>query len=212
LQALVGQGQHDYWKLVNIKFQGGKVMRKLFLFFVLFFMAYPVGAKEIEGVAIDEQITAEDGAVLQLNGAGIRKKVFFKIYIAQLYLQNPATETAQIISDDGRKRIVMHFLYDKVEKEKLVAGWNEGFAANSDPAMLAALQPRIDTFNAMFDEDAVKGDRIVFDYLPGKGTAVMTKGKDRGIIEGKDFNDALLSIWLGKNPISTDLREALLQK
>jgi hypothetical protein len=187
-------------------------MRRLILVFILFFMAYPAGAEEIAGVAIDEKITAADGTVLHLNGAGIRKKAWFKIYIAQLYLQNTSSDTAKILADDGNKRVVMHFLYDKVGKEKLISSWNDGFSANNDDAGLAALQSRIDTFNAMFVEDAVKGDVISFDYLPGKGTSVTIKEKVRGIIEGKDFNDALLSIWLGAKPVSSDLRKAMLKK
>ena len=187
-------------------------MRRLILVFILFFMAHSAGAKEIAGVTIDEKITAADGTVLVLNGAGIRKKAWFKIYIAQLYLQNNSSDAAQVLADEGNKRVVMHFLYDKVGKEKLVSSWNEGFSANNDTAGLAALQSRIDTFNAMFVEDAVKGDVISFDYLQGKGTSVTIKGKLLGTIEGKDFNDALLSIWLGAKPISSDLRKAMLKK
>lgn len=187
-------------------------MRKLILVFILFFMAYPAGAKEIAGVTIDEKITAADGTVLELNGAGIRKKAWFKIYIAQLYLQNTSSDVAQILADQGGKRVVMHFLYDKVGKEKLVSSWNEGFTANNDATGLTALQSRIDTFNAMFVEDAVKGDVISFDYLPGKGTLVTIKEKLVGTIEGKDFNDALLSIWLGAKPVSSDLKKAMLKK
>ncbi len=187
-------------------------MRKLILIFVLFFMASPAGAKEIAGANIDEQITLADGTVLHLNGAGIRKKVFFKVYIAELYLQKTTSDAAQAIADEGSKRVVMHFLYDKVGKDKLVAGWNEGFAANTDKAELEPLQSRISTFNAMFMEDVVKGDVIVFDYNPGKGTSVTIKGKLKGVVEGKDFNDALLSIWLGPKPVTSDLKKAMLKK
>lgn len=187
-------------------------MRGLILILVLLFIAVPAGAKEIAGVAIDEKITASDGTVLLLNGAGIRKKAWFKVYIAELYLQNPSTDAAKVIADEGYKRVVMHFLYDKVGKKKLIDAWIDGFTANNDEKTLTSLQPRIDTFNAMFEEDAVKGDVIAFDYLPGQGTSVTIKGKLKGVIEGKDFNDALLSIWLGDKPVTTDLRKAMLKK
>lgn len=187
-------------------------MRKLILVFILFFVVCPAGAKEIAGVSIDDQITAADGTVLHLNGAGIRKKMWIKVYIAQLYLENTSSDAAQVLADEGKKRVVMYFLYDKVGKDKLVSAWNDGFSANNDATGLAPLQARIDTFNSLFDEDAVKNDVIIFDYLPGKGTSVTIKGKLRGTIEGKDFNDALLSIWLGTKPVGSDLRKAMLQQ
>lgn len=185
-------------------------MRKLGVFFAIFFLVSPAWAKKIADVQIEDKITNSEGVELKLNGAGIRKKLFFKIYIAELYLENQQQEAKGVFADEGARRIVMHFLYDKVGKDKLVEGWKEGFSSNVDPESQKVLQPRIDVFNAMFDEDMVKGELIVFDYLPGKGTSVTIKGKDRGIIEGKDFNDALLAIWLGKKPVSSDLREELL--
>lgn len=197
--------------LVNIKLRGGKVMRALFLAFTLVFLANPSWAKDIEGVVIEEQLVSESGATLHLNGAAVRKKLFFKIYIAALYLANPSAEASSVIADDGGKRIVMHFLYDEVGKDKLVEGWNEGFAANQTAEELDLLQPRIDTFNAMFDEDMVAGDVIVFDYLPDTGTRVTIKGNVKGVIEGKDFNDALLAIWLGDKPVGSDLKKGLLK-
>ena len=186
-------------------------MRALFLAFTLVFWVNPLWAKDIEGVVVEEQLVSESGATLQLNGAGVRKKLFFKIYIAALYLANPSTDASSVITDDAEKRIVMHFLYDEVGKDKLVEGWNEGFTANHTAEALGLLQPRIDAFNAMFDEDLVTGDVIVFDYLPDTGTQVIIKGTVKGVIEGKDFNDALLAIWLGDKPVASDLKKGLLK-
>jgi hypothetical protein len=56
----------------------------------------------------------------------------------------------------------------------------------------------------------VEGDQIVLTYVPGKGTSVSAKGQAKGVIEGKDFSDALLSVWLGGNPVQEDLKKALL--
>ena len=33
---------------------------------------------------------------------------------------------------------------------------------------------------------------------------------EKGIIEGKDFSDALFSVWLGSNPVDAGLKKALL--
>ncbi len=47
-------------------------------------------------------------------------------------------------------------------------------------------------------------------YTPGTGTEVAVKGKLKGTIPGKDFMEALFSIWFGKNPPSGDLKKGML--
>lgn len=185
-------------------------MRKLMLIIIVLFLASPVSSKEIAGVMIEDTITNKDGKQLLLNGAGIRKKLFFKIYVTTLYLEKKLQDAESVIKAPGAKRVGMHFIYDKVTKDKVVSAWKEGFKANVAEASLASLQPRIDKFNAMFDQDMVEGDTIIFDYIPGKGTEVSIKGTVIGTIEGKDFNDALLSIWLGDEPVGSDLKKSLL--
>jgi hypothetical protein len=185
-------------------------MRALFVVLTLLFFVNPLWAMDIAGVEFEEKVVNDAGTPLQLNGAGIRKKFFMKIYAAGLYLENPHDDAAQVLADEGAKRIVMHFIYDEVGKDKIVEGWNEGFSANVNPESLASLQTAIATFNAMFDEDMKADDVMIFDYIPGKGTQVQIKESIKGVVEGKDFNDGLLSIWLGEKPISTDLKKALL--
>ena len=184
-------------------------MRNVFLICFCLLFALPAAALEIAGVPVPESIKTDTGVTLTLNGAGIRKKLFFDIYIAQLYLEHPATDAKEAIAADGHKRIAMHFLYDQVEKKKLTDGWNEGFAGNNSPEQLKPLQERIDQFNAMFT-DAKKGEVIILDYAPESGTKVNIAGMEKGVIAGKDFNDALLAIWLGEKPVSKDLKAKLL--
>jgi len=198
--------------LVTINISGGKVMRVLSLIFAVVLYAAPAWAMEVAGVNIEERVVNDAGTTLQLNGAGIRTKFFFKIYIAELYLENPQKKAAKVIADDGAKRVVMHFLYDEVGSDQIVEAWREGFMANTGEASLYALEQKIEKFNAMFTEDMQEGDTIVFDYLPGQGTRVKVKGEVKGTIEGKDFNDALLAIWLGEEPVGEDLKRSLLKR
>lgn len=182
---------------------------RLLLAVLMFFVAGPVQAKEIAGVMIQEVVITDAGVQLQLNGAGIRSKFFFDIYIAELYMEQPSKSAEDIIAADGGRRMVMHFLYKEVPKEKLVEGWDEGFAGNNDAGALQALQPRIDAFNAMF-RSVKEGERIILDYTPEKGTVVTIGEEQKGVVKGKDFNDALLRIWLGEKPVNKKLKEKLL--
>ncbi len=184
-------------------------MRVLLFCCVLLLMALPVGAREIAGVDVAETLQGDGGTILHLNGAGIRSKFFFDVYIAQLYMEEPSNSTEKILGAAGEKRIVMHFLYSKVEKGKLVAGWDEGFSGNSTADELAPLKGRITRFNSLF-ADVKKNDVIELNFNPTTGTSVIIAGEDKGSIEGKDFNDALLKIWLGKKPVTSGLKKALL--
>jgi hypothetical protein len=166
-------------------------------------------AREIAGVTVDESIKTGDGVELKLNGAGIRSKFFFDIYIAELYMENPATTSAEVIAAPGGKRMVMHFLYDEVGRDKLVEGWDEGFAENTTAEGFAAIKERALAFNSYF-VDVKKGDQVILDFRPGTGTTVSIAGQEKGTIPGKDFNDALLNIWLGEKPVTSSLRAELL--
>lgn len=182
---------------------------RLFILCCFFLCSVSANAKEIAGVMVQETVQTEDGVLLQLNGAGIRSKFFFDIYLAELYLEHPAKEVEKVLDFTGRKRIVMHFLYEKVEKEKLVESWNEGFSKNTGADELAVLNERIEQFNALF-KDAVKGDIVVLDYIPEQGTVITIDDVEKGVIRGKDFNDALLRIWLGDEPVNKGLKKKLL--
>ena len=184
------------------------MIRTLLLCCVLL-TALPAGAREIAGVDVAESLKSDGGTTLHLNGAGVRSKFIFDIYIAQLYMEHPANSTEGILGAEGQKRIVMHFLYSKVEKEKLIDGWNEGFEENSTADELALLKERITRFNSLF-VDVKKNDAIVLDFIPTTGTRVVIAGEEKGSVEGKDFNDALLKIWLGKKPVTSALRKELL--
>lgn len=187
------------------------MMRAIMLVICLLLSSLPVMAKEIAGVSLAEKATSGDGIELTLNGAGIRSKVFFKIYVAGLYLENPAKDAAAVLADNGRRKMQLHIIYDTVEKEKLVAAWLEGFDGNLTKEERKALDERITAFNAMFDT-VKKGDIIVLDYIPEKGTSVTVAGAAKGNIEGKDFSDAMFSIWIGKKPVTEELKKALLSQ
>ncbi len=186
----------------------GKLVMTVALVMIL---SCPVAAREMAGVSIADQVSQADGAVLQFNGAGIRSKFVVKVYLAMLYLENPSSDRDQVIADPGAKQLIMHFLYKEVGKDALIEGWNDGFKGNGSPAQLEKLQADIERFNSMFDT-VMEGDRIVLDYEPGTGTVVTIGSMQKGTIPGKDFNDLLLSIWLGDKPVGKKLRDGLLGK
>jgi len=167
-------------------------------------------ATNVAGVNVDQSCNTGDQA-LKLNGAGIRSKFFFKIYVGVLCLEQPARDATAVLAAPGAKRMQMNMLYDKVEAEKITDGWKEGFRANLDSTAYTRLEPRLKQFNAMF-HTLRKGDVVNMDYIPGRGTEVSINGESRGIVEGEDFFRALLQVWIGQHPADKSLKKGLLGK
>lgn len=164
-------------------------------------------AVEIAGVVVPPTLSM-DGKILKLNGAGLRTKVVFKVYVAALYLETPSKDAAGIVSSDQTKAMRLAILRS-LKGSQVSEAIAEGFEKNSK-AQMGALKARLDKLGGLIP-NVEKGDDIVLAYVPGKGTVVQVKGVEKGVIEGKDFADALFSVWLGSNPVQDDLKRELLK-
>jgi hypothetical protein len=180
--------------------------RRSLLGLVLSLAAAITLAGEVAGVKMPDSVTVE-GKTLKLNGMGLRKKVVFKVYVTGLYLESPSKDPAAVLSSDQIKSMRLWILRS-LKGSQITEAIVEGFEKNSK-AQMGALKARLEKFNAMFP-DVQEGDQIEMTYVPGKGTVVTAKGTEKGVIEGKDFADALFSVWLGPNPVQEDLKKALL--
>ena len=155
------------------------------------------------GVTLPDSATV-GGQKLVLNGMGLREKYFIDIYVAGLYLPAKTSDPSKVISDDVPKRITMSMTYD-LSKDKLADAMREGMA-NSPDASAKAHTEKL----AGWMESVTKGDQIVLDYVPGKGTTVTVKGKAKGTIAGVPFMKAIWGIYVGPKPPTAELKEGLL--
>jgi hypothetical protein len=178
-----------------------------FLLLLLLTLASVSLGLEVAGVNVPPTLSI-DGKNLKLNGAGLRTKVVFKVYVAGLYLESPSKDAAGIVSSDQTKAMRLAILRS-LKGSQVSEAIAEGFEKNSK-AQMGALKARLDKLGAMIP-NVEKGDDIVLAYVPGKGTVVQVKGAEKGVVEGKDFADALLSVWLGANPVQDDLKRELLK-
>ncbi|MEO8587457.1 MAG: chalcone isomerase family protein [Acidobacteriota bacterium] len=172
----------------------------------LFLVARPLAARELAGVNMPDTMSAGD-KTLKLNGLGLRKKSIFKVYVGGLYVEAPSKDAAAIVAADSPKAVKMSFLRD-LKKTQLTEGFSEGFAANAKEKA-AAQKASIDKMLALVP-DVKEGDTLSFVYVPGKGTTLFSGDKALGTFEGKDFADAVFSIWLGPKPPSEDLKKGML--
>jgi hypothetical protein len=176
-----------------------------------FLIAFPAFGAEVAGVKIAESDRLA-GRELKLNGAGLRKKVFFQVYAIGLYLPEKKTAAAEAVNAAGPKRVAMHMLRD-VSADQFSDALIDGLKENHGEAEMKALEPRIKLLLAAMNEikEAKTGMRITLDWQPDSGTQVTAQGKPVGApIPGEDFYRALLKIWIGEHPVQDDLKKALL--
>ena len=179
---------------------------RILILSLFLFMAFPAFPAEVAGVKIpdtDQQLV--------LNGAGLRKRAFFQVYVIGLYLPEKKSAAADAVAATGAKRIAIHMLRN-VAAGEFAGALADGIKDNHGEAEAKALEPRVKQLAAIMAEmkEAKKGMRITLDWLPA-GTQVTVDGKPAGTpIPGEDFYRALLRIWLGDKPVQDDLKKALL--
>ncbi len=184
--------------------------RFLSVLLIFIMTTIPVSAEKIGGVNLPETLTA-GGENLVLNGAGLRKKLWVKVYAGALYLKEKSDDAQKIIEAEEPMTIRLHFIREGVDSKKLVDAWNEGFESSTGGNM-EPLQSEINRFNACFNQETKENDVYDLMYIPGQGVNVVIEGALKDTIKGLEFKKALFGIWLGENTGLKDLRKEMLGK
>ena len=183
-------------------------MRRLAVVVFALGVAVPGLAAEVGGVKLDDKVSV-GGQQLVLNGAGIRTKAIFKVYVAGLYLPQKARDLAGVLAK-GPRRVQMTILRN-LTAEQLVDAFVEGLNANNSPAEMAAVKAQTEQLVAIMKafKDVKEKDVVALDFVDGD-TRIGFNGEARGSIAGEAFNAALMRIWLGDKPAQADLKQAML--
>ncbi len=116
------------------------------LFIAVWFVSALTAAQaaEVGGVKLDDKLRlAPGGPELVLNGAGIRTRAIFKVYVAGLYLPEKKATTGEVLALAGPKRVAMTMLRD-LSAQQLSEALGEGIRNNSTAAEQEALKARTD--------------------------------------------------------------------
>jgi long-chain acyl-CoA synthetase len=164
---------------------------------------------EVAGVKLEDRAKV-GGTELLLNGAGLRTRLFFKVYVAALYAPKKSPSTAAILESREPRRFNLHLLRE-LDADSLVGALKDGLRHNHSDSELAALKTDIDQFESLMRAIGTgkPGDVITLDFT-GEGTAVGFNGQAKGSVAGDAFGRALLKVWLGEKPVDTALKQALL--
>ncbi|MCK6391190.1 MAG: chalcone isomerase family protein [Azonexus sp.] len=166
-------------------------------------------AAEVAGIRMADTLRVGNQDLV-LNGAGLRSKLFIKVYVGALYVDRRQGSAATLLEVNGPRRMQMRMLRD-VDADSLQAALDDGLADNLSPDELAGLKPQIAQLSGIMRGigKAREGDTIAIDFLPDT-LKVALNGAPRGEVAGAALPPALLKVWLGHKPVDASLKKALL--
>ena len=140
----------------------------------LLLLSPPGMSAEVAGVKFEEQLLPGN---LVLNGAGLRKRLFFQVYAIGLYLPKKTSSAEEAVASPGAKRIAIHMLRN-VGAAEFSEALADGIRANHAEAEAKALEPRVQALAAIMAglKEARKGMAIVLAFQ-GKETQLIVDGR-----------------------------------
>jgi long-chain acyl-CoA synthetase len=169
----------------------------------------PALALTVANVDVPEQQSVA-GQDLALNGAGLRQRFVFHVYVAALYRTKPSKDVEEILNSPEPQMLRLTLLRD-INSKALTDALNDGLKANCTEAELKDMADTIAHFEAFMQTggEGASGDRV--DVIFNQGTvSVSFKGKALGEVKDPRFATALLKVWLGAHPAQESLKAALL--
>jgi len=184
------------------------MLRNIALLVAAFLFAAPAIAVDVGGVKLDDKAIV-GGQELVLNGAGVRTKLMFKVYVGSLWVPAKAATAAAVYAKAPR-RVQLNMLRD-VSADQMIEALADGVKQGNSPADAAAVKAQTDQLATILKSagQLKEGNVLAFDFADG-ATAVVLNGATKGAIPGEAFNKALLNAWLGDNPVQADLKKAML--
>jgi hypothetical protein len=131
---------------------------------------------DVSGVPLEDTVTV-GGQQLHLNGAGYRKRGYFKIDVTALYLQQKANTLEAVENAPGAKRLELVIQQD-LTGSQASRYFLIDFEASATPAEFAKLITEVSQVGDIYSAlpKIKKGDVVTMDWIPGKGLIANLNG------------------------------------
>lgn len=176
-------------------------------------MCATAGTVNLAGVKMEDTADVQ-GSKLVLNGAGVRYKAVFKVYVAGLYTGRKAGTADEVLAAPGAKRMHITMLRE-IDSNELGKLFTRGVQDNAPKTEMSRLIPGLIKMGQIFSDQKklAVGDVFMIDWIPGTGTVITVKGVPQGTpFKEPEFFNALMRIWLGPHPADWKLKDDLLGK
>ena len=164
-----------------------------------------VGVHYTQGIKVE-------GTPLTLNGTGVSYRAVAKLYTVGLYVPQKTNKAEIVLSTNGPKELRFVMLQG-MRVDEIGKVITKGIEANSSREEFFRLIPAIRTMGEQFSRirRMNANDVLSVEYVPKRGTMFYVNGAPVGLpIEDATFFPAVLRVWLGTNPTTQDLKDALL--
>lgn len=182
--------------------------------FLLVFLFQGATATSYEGVELPEFRTV-GGVNLKRNGQGIRSISFFgmpiKVYVAGFYSSLRFKDGQDVLDCHPREdcpfQLDFTFLRS-VSKKQCKSAWEQQLEHSVSYSYDGYENDRDDFIEKLSNPIANGGTISV--QMVGEDTIVVDQGVKRGVVPGRNFQKAFLSMWFGSRPVTDDLKAGLL--
>ena len=156
-----------------------------------------------------------NGIKLQRNGHGIRSISFYgmnvKVYVAGFYTEVPLTSEADVLEcRDSPMQLDFTFLRS-FNKDRVIAAWVKQLE-HSVSYRYDGYEKDRDSLIEMLSSPIAYGGTQTVILIGGDAphTVVIDQENHKGIIPGREFQQAFLSMWFGERAVAEDLKNGLL--
>ena len=170
-------------------------------------------ALKLEGIEVENELPLLE-TPLVLNGAGVRTKFFYHLYVCALYLPQDAVADKDLdilayLSADKPLAMRIYIISDMITGDRFADAAHEGFV-QATHGNTAPIQNEIETMVGAFRTTLQNHDIFDLVYDPERGVVIYRNSEEQATVPGADFKKAMFAIWLGDDPIQSRLKSDML--
>ena len=149
---------------------------------------------------------------LKINGIASYQELNKEYYVGALLLEDSLNSVEEITAYKERKQMKLLVTASRWSVRLWQQQWQNNIAINNDIISNdPKLQQDLAFFTSFLKDKLIKGDELVIDYTPGRGTRI--KLNNYPVIKTKNdkiFN-YLLNTWIGKLPPSREFKSRIVK-
>lgn len=190
-------------------------MKQLLTFLTIVLMTTSTQALVLNDVEVPATVTTlNNQTTLYLKGAAIRRAYgIVKSYVGQLYVTDPALNEEALVNSKGdrARRMVFHVTSNRVSYRRFISSINDGLPLNISDEEIAKITPSLEQAQSFLNIDIGDGTIINVEWEPEtRLNHFVVNGELKGSVPGIGLNNALLKLWIGKNPVGRSFKKGIL--
>ena len=147
--------------------------------------------------------------LLILNGTAIHTSLQQDYYYAALFSESRSEDPQTLLWQDNQ-RMEITILVNEWSKRRFTQHLGQAITINNTTDDQEHHAKDIATFNTLFKDYLIRGDRIVINKDADKGTTISINGITLMETESHDFFTLFLNTWLGSRPPSSIFKASIL--